>query len=248
MLFPNLHKALLVGCKFMGHPLKFISLIFGLTILTSCNNEFSDRNIQKKAVAISQKIDSISIKTFKVWSYGRRGDFDIWSKLKSDTSEYSFFYKTIKDTNFVTIYRALNFQNDFHSTFSFDTSKYWDFTFAEYKQSIFRITSVDNHGQDKVIDTSILTTTIFPKQNPFVILKSLTNLKDSLKIIGSFYRPDIGNFVELWLSRDHKLVYLPDNLKLNDKYSEFWKKDFASGKTINKNWVLIHYDNLKEGG
>ena len=93
-----------------------------------------------------------------------------------------------------------------------------------------------------------MTTTIFPKQNPFVILKSLTNLKDSLKIIGSSYRPDIGNFVELWLSRDHKLVYLPDDLKLNDKYSEFWKKDFASGKTINKNWVLIHYDNLKEGG
>ena len=120
----------------MGHSLKFISVIFGLTILTGCNNEFSDRNIQKKAVAISQKIDSISIKTFKEWSYGRRGDFDIWSKLKSDSSEYSFFYNTIKDTTFVTIYRALNFQNDFHSNFSFDTSKYWRFTFAEFKQTV----------------------------------------------------------------------------------------------------------------
>jgi hypothetical protein len=232
----------------MGYPLKFISVIFGFTILTGCNNEFSDRNIQKKAVAIAQKIDSISIKTFKEWSYGRRGDFDIWSKLKSDTSEYSFFYNTIKDTIFVTIYRALNFQNDFHSTFSFDTSKYWRFTFAEYKQAIFRITSVDNQGQDNIIDTSILTSQIFPNQNPFLILKSLTNLKDNLKIIGSTYRPDIGNFVEFWLSRDHKLVYLPDNLELNDKYSGFWKKDFASGKTINKNWILIHYDNLKKGG
>ena len=232
----------------MGHTLKFISTIFCLTLFISCNNEFSDRNVEKKAIAISHKIDSNSIKIFKEWSYGRRGDFDIWTKIKSDSSEYSFFYQQQKDTTFITIFRALNFQNDFHSTFSFDTSTYWRFTFAEFNKKIFRITSVDNHGQDKIIDTAILTTQIFPNQNPFLILSSLTNQKDNLKIVASTYRPDVGNFIEFWLSRDHKLVYLPDNLKINDKNASFLENDFKSGKTINKNWVLIHYDNLKEGG
>ena len=232
----------------MGHTLKFISTIFCLTLFISCNNEFSDRNVEKKAIAISHKIDSNSIKIFKEWSYGRRGDFDIWTKIKSDSSEYSFFYQQQKDTTFITIFRALNFQNDFHSTFSFNTSTYWRFTFAEFNKKIFRITSVDNHGQDKIIDTAILTTQIFPNQNPFLILSSLTNQKDNLKIVASTYRPDVGNFIEFWLSRDHKLVYLPDNLKINDKNASFLENDFKSGKTINKNWVLIHYDNLKEGG
>ena len=232
----------------MGHTLKFISTLFSLTLLIGCSNEFSDRSVEKKAIAISQKLDSNSIKPFKEWSYGRRGDFDIWSRIKTDSTEYSFFYNTIKDTNFVTIYRALNFQNDFRSAFSFDTSKYWRYTFAEVNQTIFRITSVDNHGQNYIVDTSISTTKVFPNQNPFVILQTLTKLKDSLKIVGSTYRPDVGNFVEFWLSRDHKLVYLPDNLKINDKDTLFWKKDFTRGKSINKNWTLIHYDNLKEGG
>lgn len=230
----------------MGHIQKFIPALFCLTLLISCSNEFSDRNIEKKAIAISQKLDSNSIKPFKEWGYGRRGDFDIWSRLKKDSTEYSFFYNSINDTNFVTIYRALNFQNDFHSTFSFDTSLYWRFTFTEFNQTIFRITSVDNHGQDKIVDTAILTTKIFPNQNPFLILAALTKLKDTLKIIGSTYRPDVGNFIEFWLSRDHKLVYLPDNLIISDKNASFWEKDFKSGKTVNKNWVLIHYDNHKD--
>jgi hypothetical protein len=232
----------------MEHTLKLTTAIFGFAILLSCNSRFSDLNIQKNAVAISQKLDSNSIKPFKEWSYSRRGDFDIWNKIKTDRSEYSFFFNVVKDTNFVTIYRALNFQNDFHSTYSFDTSKYWRFTFTEFKQTIFRITSVDNYGHDDIIDTSISTTKVFPNQNPFVILQTLTKLKDSLKIVGSTYRPDVGNFVEFWLSKDHKLVYLPDNLEINDKDTLFWKKDFARGKSINKNWILIHYDNLKEGG
>jgi hypothetical protein len=221
---------------------KVISLIFILTILIGCESEFSDKNLEKKALIISQKIDSISIKPFKEWNCGTRGDFDIWNKVKSVNSEYSIFYNSIKDTGFITIYRAMNFQNDFQSAFSFDTSKYSEFSFAEYKQSIFRITSVANHGQDNIIKTSILTTQIFPNQNPFIILKSLNNLKHSLKIFGSNYNTDIGNFVEFWLSQDNKLFYLPDSLKLNPEYSASLTKHFKNGKRINKNWVLIHYD------
>ncbi|WP_114789954.1 hypothetical protein U0035_11560 [Niabella yanshanensis] len=225
-----------------------MTFIILATFFACSEAQFSDRNVEKNAIAISQKLDSNSIKTFKEWAYGRRGDFDIWTKIKNNSSEYSFFYQQLKDTTFLTIFRALNFQNDFRSTFSFDTSIYWRFTFAELNKKIFRITSVDNQGQDKIIDTTILTTQIFPNQNPFLILSSLTKQKDNLKIVGSAYRPDVGNFIEFWLSPNHKLVYLPDNLKINDKNTSFWEEDLKKGKPLNKNWVLIHYENLKEDG
>ncbi len=233
----------------MRNSLKFIVTIFLLTFLTECSDpEFSDKNIQIQAEKITNLLDSNSIEIFKKWNYGVRGDYEIWTKLLSDSSKYTCFYQTKKDTSYLSIYQPYNFTQDFPCSFSFDTSKFWQFNFDLYQDKIFRITFVDNHGQDHIKDTLIPVQIFFTNNNPFDTLKNLSKLKDNLSVYGIVYRKDIGEFVEFWLSSQYKLTYLPDNLNLGPKFQKFWLDDFSQGKTIKKHWNLHKYKEQKDGG
>ena len=233
----------------MRNSLKFISTILFLTFLAECSDpKFSDKNIQAQAEKITNLLDSNSIQIFHKWNYGVRGNYEIWSKLSSDSSKYTCFYQTKKDTSYLRIYQPYNFTQDFPCNLSFDTSKFWQFNFDMYQDKIFRITFVDNHGQDHITDTLISVKQIFTDANPFDTLKSLSKLKDNLAVYGIVYRKDIGEFIEFWLSSQDKLTYLPDNLNLDPKFQKFWLDDFSQGKTIKKNWNLHKYKEPRGGG
>jgi len=224
---------------FMKNLINFISIFLMLVLFTKCSDaEFRERQIENKAIKITEILDSNSIKIFHEWNYGERGNFGIWTKLSGDSSRYTCWYYQKKDTAFLGIYQPLNFIIDFPANYFFDTARFWQFNFVEYRGNIFRIQSVDQNGRDDFTDTLLPVKQIFFKQNPFDKLASLAALKDSLKVQGISYKESIGNFVEFWLSPQYKLTYLPDDLSMNPKSEKVWKDDFAKGKTIKRNWNL----------
>jgi len=238
-----------VGCKLMRSSLQFIATILLLTFLTECSDpKFSDRNIQAQAEKITSLLDSNSIQIFHKWNYGVRGNYEIWSRLSGDSSKYTCFYYTKKDTSYLRIFQPYNFTKDFSCGLLFDTSKFWQFNFDMYQDKIFRLTFVDNQGQDHITDTVIPVKKFFTNANPFDTLKNLSKLKDDLAVYGIIYRKYIGEFVEFWLSSQDKLTYLPDNLNLDPKFQKFWLDDFSQGTTIKKNWNLHKYKEQKDGG
>ena len=58
--------------------------------------------------------------------------------------------------------------------------------------------------------------------------------------IASYENQRIGNFIQFYISRQHILTYIPDTAKV---YNEYWKKNFATGKMIGRNW---NYRKLKD--
>ena len=232
------------------NSLKHIATILLLTFLTGCSDpKFYDSNIQNQAEKITNLLDSNSIQIFHKWNYGIRGDYEIWTNLSTSArTEYTCLYQTKKDTSYLRFYQPYNFIRDFHCSLSFDTSKFWQFNIEMYQDKIFRITFVDNQGQDHVNDTSVSVEKIFTNNNPFDTLKKLSILKEKLGVIGIEYRKYIGEFIEFWLSPYDKLTYLPDNLNLNQNSQKFWLDDFNQGKTIKKNWNLHKYDKQRDGG
>lgn len=227
----------------------FIATIFILTFLTDCRDlNHSEKDILSKAEKITNLLDSNSIEILKKWNYGVRGEYEIWTKHSSDSSKYTCFYKTEKDTSYLSVYQPYNFKKDFPCNFSFDTSKFWQFNFEAYQGKIFRITFVDNYGQNHITDTLISIHNLFTNTNPFDTLKRLSNFTKNLGVYGISYNKDIGEFVEFWLSFHDKLTYLPDSLNLDPKSQKYFLDDFSQGKTIKKHWNLHKYKDQKGGG
>ncbi|KAI9449253.1 hypothetical protein F5148DRAFT_1291718 [Russula earlei] len=212
----------------------------------ACNNNSSpDRGMYNKAIAISQKLDSNALQPFKDWNITRQEQTTILHRNKADDSTgYTIMYEKVKDTCFVTLLGITNLRHDFHSTYLFDTTRFWSFSFAEVKQNIVRITVGDNNGQDHTTDTSAATSQVFPGISPFNIADSLTRLMNNLQIVATSYKPANGNGMVFWLSWNRLLVFLPGdgNATLAHKDSSFWKKILPTGRRISKNWLLCDYE------
>jgi hypothetical protein len=224
-----------------------------LTAFFACSDsQFSDKNIEDKAVNITEKLDSINIKTFYEWGFGHRGEADIFTKHSENPDSgfysYSCFYFNNIDSIKLSISRFENFKKDFPCDIQIDTSKYYRIDFTKFKNASVRISAVDNHGQDQIIFESIPLKELFATNDPFEKFKYLSDLKDSLGILGNVYRPDIGNFIQFYLSSQHILTYLPDNSNLNPKFKDMWLKEFATGKTIKKNWNFRKLDKPMDNG
>lgn len=236
----------------MRHCTTILTLII-LTEFFACSvSQFSDKRIEDKAVNVTENLDSISIKTFYEWSFGHRGEADIFTKHSDNPNSgfysYSCFYFDNIDSIKLSISRFENFKKDFPCAIQIDTSKYYRVDFIKLKNTFVCISAVDNHGQDQIIVESIPSKQLFATNDPFEKFKYLSDLKDSLRILGNFYRPDIGNFIQFYLSSQHILTYLPDNLNLNTKFKDVWLKEFATGKTIKKNWNLRKLDKPMDNG
>ena len=142
------------------------------------------------------------------------------------------------DTNELTIYKPLNFINDFPSRFTFDTVHYEEFKFSEIKSQIVRITR-SKVVLNSIIDTFVFTDKIFPGRNPFLTLDSLTVLKNTFGFIGTSFRRDIGDFIEFRLTPEYKLTYIPDTMTLNPKSKQYWITEFNKGEIVKPGWSLI---------
>src|SRR5690606_32562894 len=124
---------------------------------------------------------------------------EIWTKLSGESTQYSVFYRKEKDTASLTIFMPYKFQDDFPSSFFFDTAKYHRFDFYMYGSDIFKIVSLDYFGKDHVYDTLIQVNDFF-EADPFYHFAKLSALKDSLGVYGISYSSNIGNFITFWLS------------------------------------------------
>ena len=219
-----------------------IALIFLLfSAMVGCSdNSFSDRNIEIKALKITNILNDSSIKIFKDWNYNRRQGADFWFKI-SGGSPYTCIYPIGGDANHLRISQPGNFFKDFPCSYQFDSSKYQQFDLIKYNAGRItagRIIAVDNNGHDRILENNIEFDSLFRKADPFKKFAELTGLKDSLDVFEIFSRRDIGNFVEFRLWDQHILTYLPDDANINPKCKDVWIKEFATGKTIKKNWNL----------
>ena len=204
----------------MRHSLNLIATFFILTFFATCkDSKFSDSNIEKQALKISELLDSNSIQVFYKWNYEPHGG-EIWRRISGRNTIYTCLYRKAKDTTYLTIYQPLNFVTNFPSSLSFNTSKFWQFNFDMCNNKIFRIRFIDKHGEDRVRDTSVSVNKIFVDKNPYDTLNELSALKYKLGVYGITYRSDLGEFVEFWLSSQHKLTYLPDSLHLNPQFQK----------------------------
>ena len=223
----------------MRHFLTVITTLSILTLFAKCNNSIpKDKSIEQTALKLANDIDTNSLNLLRKYCYGSRGDNNFWQRVSADTNLYSCSYKIKKDTSELTIWQPYNFVKDFQTTYQFDTSNHFQYRFSKVLDSIVRITVVNNQGNEIFEDTATLTRQIFSKQNPFLKFSELTAIKDKYNFIGTSYRSDIGDFIEFWLTPQFKLTYLPDTLKMNEKFKKYWLDDFAKGKKIKVHWSL----------
>jgi hypothetical protein len=226
-----------------------ISLIIILTAFFACSEDpqILDKNIEAKAINVAQQLDSNSISVFREWGFGTRGQVEIWNKQAWDSSLYNCLYFDT-DTIRILVGQLEGFKKDFPYDFVIDTSIYHGTNFFKINDTTIRITAYDSNGQNHILSKGISLKTLFKANDPFEHFKSLSDFKDRLVIDGTFYRPDIGNFIQFYLSPQHILTYLPDNLNLNPKFKDEWLNNFATGKTIKKNWNLRKLDKALDNG
>lgn len=209
---------------------------FILTLIVSCTgNHYSDKDIEQRANRIIKLLDNSTIDTFKHWGYGTRGEAEIWAKL--DTPGYGCFYFH-KDTLKLSVGLIENFKKDFSFFMNIDTSKVYEISFKKINREDINVSAWTNVGRDTIIFDKINQKTFFTDRDPFQFFAKLSKLKDSLQITGTFYRPDIGNFIQFYLSNQYILTYFPDNLEINPKCKDIWMAYFSTGKLLNKNWNL----------
>lgn len=237
------------SCDWVKFQICFLSLV--VVCISACNNEFSDSSIEKKAIAISEKLDANSIKTFYEWGFSQRGG-DYFFKHSNDSTEnytsYFCIYYPESDTAQLTIGKGFeNFVKDFPCQITEYYPKEGEFKFLEINNTTTRVLKGESF-HNKYVVGDFVTKDLFPVRNPFTHFSNLSKLKKDLKIFGSSYQPQIGNFIKFYLSSQHILFYLPDDLQLNPKYESSWQKTFDSGKRITKNWCLVKLDEPIDNG
>jgi hypothetical protein len=222
----------------LRNTLIIISAFLSLTFFTKCTSPIpTDKDIEQKAIFLANNIDNKSLDLLRNFTYGVRGDFDFWLRGSLDTSLYSCSYKVIKDTAKLTIVRPFNFNKDFSTSYTFDTSIYSQYSFFQVDNKIVKIELDSNNGNAFIKDTLTFTNQFFTDKNPFVVFLELTKLKNRYGFIGSSCKSNIGDIFVFWLSPKFKLEYLPDTTKIDNKY---WLQEFKKGKQIKQNWSFIN--------
>lgn len=222
-----------------------IAVILGFL---SCNYKpVNEETANSLAMNFIKQADSTTIQLFKTWEYGKRGEVEIWSKLNRDSTIYTILSINSGDTMKITTSNLNEFRKDFAISITLDTTKFWKFSFYEYKNKV-RILATDTLGKDFFLAETYKLSYLFPNKNPFQHIKKLTELKNSLGIIGSSYMPRIGDFIQFYLSPEYILTYLPDTTAFDKRYKSIWLNEFSKGKRINKIWNLRKTEQLKDNG
>lgn len=212
----------------------------------SCsNNVLSEKQVNKIAYDIVLKTNKSSIDTLIHWGFGYRGQAEVW--YKNDSPFYSCFYfnRNLPEISFGI---TKDFGKEFPLSLIIDTSIIHQLIIKKIDKTNVCVSGWINNGRDTLIANKINTDKLFLKDNPFKQLAALSALKNKLKIIGTFYRPDIGNFIQLYISPEYALTYLPDNLYLAPAVKDIWMRYFSKGKYLTKNWNLRKLDRPLDNG
>lgn len=231
----------------MRHSTTILTAIILTTLFACSDSQFSDKNIELKAINIAEQLDSSSIKVFREWNFFKRGP-DNWEKISGDSILYICGYERIGDTSFLTIHQPEKFTLDFTCNFEFDTATYWRFELANYNDTLVRILGFDYNGSDSIISEQVTLSNLFPTTNPFDKFANLSALKDSLGVYAIHSKSSVGDFITFMLSAQHDLTYLPDTNGLNPKYKDNILKHLATDKQIKKNWYLKKLEKPRDNG
>lgn len=227
----------------MRHPIVLSFLI--LTMLFSCTVAVSDKEVEREAYAVIDRLDKNTIDTFRHWGYGTRGDAEIWSKL--DTPAYVVFYWN-NNTREISVGQFERFKQDFPYSTDIDTNFVRRVIFKKLNAENINVAAWTNFGRDTILADAVNVNSLFLSNDPFNYFAILSELKDDLGIIGTSYRPYIGNFIQFYLTNQHVLTYFPDNLQMNPKFEKIWMGYFSAGKTLSKNWNLRKLETPLDNG
>lgn len=217
---------------------KILLLIILTTFFGCSERKLTEDEIESKALKITSQVDKSYIEAFKNWNLQTRGNAEIWSKISFDNYNYSCIYSKYNETSRIIIGSFKNFQKDFPYSIDIDSTKYLRAIFFKFNQAKIKVLVTDKNGKDTILNQGTELKKVFKKSDPFRYFNNLSKIKDSLGIIRSLYRPDIGDFIQFYLSPENVLTYMPEKLNLNPKYKDVWLKEFAKGRTIKKNWNL----------
>ena len=224
--------------------------IFVLIILSlnfSCiNSGLSDKEIEDKAISITEKLNNSDIDIFRKWNFGLRGQGEIWTKKNNDSILYSCIYIKSIDTSTLMIFNDFIYSKEFYCSMEIDTARFWRFIMKKSDNGIVKTIGIDHHGRDHIISNNLKADSIFLTNNPFSKLDSLSTLKDSLGIYGISHISRLGDFIEFYITNQDALTYISDYSTLNKKYKDWWIKEFSKGKEIKKNWNLRHLDKPRD--
>lgn len=226
----------------MKKNLKFFKLLFlAVLVLTNfwkcADSKFSDPTIEKKALEISEQLDEKTINIFNDWGFSKRGKIEIWAKNEKDSISYGFLYFK-GDTIKFTLFGIDAFRKDYPFNAPADLSQYYTVDFSKTKNAKVSIAGTNKNAVRDTIVKDIPENELFTSKNPFEKLKELSDFANDLGILNTFHKPDLGNFIEFYLTSEYVLTYLPEYLFIDPKHKDKILKDLETGKQIRKNWNL----------
>ena len=242
VVFPN------VTCKQMKTFLQILTAVC-ISLLFACNKApVSDADIESKARLAIEGLDSATIEIFKTWHYRSRGQsVDVWTKNREDSAGYRVILLHNPDYTELFVMGASNFHKDFPIALELDTVKYWRCNFKQ-EGSLTSISAIDTTGKDITYKDLYKTEELFPIKDPFAYFLQLSQIKDSLGILEIFHKPELGDFIEFYISPQHVLTYIPDTSTIDPRFRQVWINKFAKGETINNVWNLRKVDRPLDGG
>ncbi len=226
-----------------------IIILFLAGLLNSCSNsKRGDKELEEQANHIIQRLDTSFLHFLDEWNYVQRGQANFWSRLSGDSSIFNCSFYPSVDTPKLSIYQIDKFLNYFKSSLKVDTA-YYQIQFTKISDTTLNLVGTNNNGQDILLSKNLSLSKIFPEQNPFDILAKLTQLKDTINVIGISHYNVLGGFVQFYLpGGQHILTYIPDTLLNSNYLNKFWKTEFSKGKQIKPDWNFRKLDNPIDGG
>jgi hypothetical protein len=215
-----------------------LTIIF-LFSASACNNSrLSDKEIENKAIAITEKLNEENIDIFRKWNFGLRGKAEIWTKTAKDSTLYSCMYFKSTDTISIVAFNNFIYSQDFPLKIELDTSKYWRFEFKKSLDQKIEIIGIDHNGNDIVIKSNQTESGIFENKSPFVKMDSLSKLKDELDVYKISHIGRIGDFIQFYITGQDVLTFITDYSTFDPRYKDVWIKEFSNGKKLKENWNL----------
>lgn len=225
-----------------------ISSVSLVLLSLACGTNRSEGDIAKQATRIVEVMNAGELQTFQDWGYGQRGQYHIWSRQDSTGDVYSCFYMSVADTEWLSVSNQDRFGQEFDLGLTADTSRYSRLEFKLVGDVVMETIAWDKSGRNDTLARATPICQIFTEANPFAKFRALTGLAERLGLQGTSYRPDIGDFIQFYLSSVDVLTYLPEDRYMDPRFKAVWDAEFDTGKMIAKDWNLRRLAEPRDNG
>ena len=226
-----------------------IAIIFFPFLLGNCTfqTKLKEKTIERKASKILERFDSTSIEVFRNWEYFERGQADIWTKIKNDSSLYNCIYFESKRPLKFRVLNFKEFAKEFCINIPYDTA-FYEITFEQNSNGLIKITGTGEHGHEVLIKKLTIKDSIFCSENPLDKIKGLTAMKDSFNFVKVNYNEKLGGLIQFYLSYEDVLTFIPDTSLIDTKSKKILIDELSKGKWIRNQWNLRKLDKPIDNG